>query len=167
MAGESWARRVRGISCVLLLALLAVCGYIGAGNTEKPQTVSVAMTRETITPTDSAQGADERLAAQRQEEIDMLQGVIDNPQTDESTRQSALAQVTQIAERMELEAQAVACLEQMGFSGVSAVCGAQMMSLILPYDDIKSGDDQIRIIDAVCGQTGFSPDSVKIILTKK
>lgn len=166
--GDSWTRRVRGISCVLLLALLAVCGYIGA-DTERTQTVSVSMTRETMPPytADSSQDAASRLKAQREEEIALLQGVIDDSRTEGATRQSALTQMTQIVSRMEMEAQSAACLARMGYEGASAVCGAELMTLLVPYDVISEESDKTRIIDAVCGVTGFDAGSVKIILTKK
>ena len=165
---EMWMRRARGISCALLLALLALCGWMGARGVPQ-QTVSVATTRATLPAetADSSQDAAARLVQQRQEEIAMLQAVIDNAQTDTKTRQSALTQMTQIAERMELEARSVACLEQMGFSNVSAVCGAGIMTIMMPYAAMGEEGDQARVIDAVCTQTGMEPADVKIILTKK
>lgn len=168
MRGESWARRVRGIGCALLLALLAVCGYIGA-DTQRTQAVSVSMTRETMPPytADASRDAASRLAAQRAEEIALLQGVIDDPRTESATRQSALAQMTGIAGRMEQEAQSEACLARMGYEDAAAVCGAELMTILIPYSAISEDGDEARIIDAVCGVTGLDAGSVKIILTKK
>ena len=53
--------RMRGVACALLLALLAVCGYIGAGR-EQTQTVSAAVTRLTLPEQtqDDAQDAAEK-----------------------------------------------------------------------------------------------------------
>ena len=160
--------RLRGVFCALLLALLAVCGYVGAGRTPD-RTVSTAVTRVTLPEpsADDAQDAALRLRSQRQEEIALLQSVLDSGGTDAGTRQSALSQLTQIAARMETEAQCEACLVQMGFSGASAVSGAQLLTLLVPYDEITGEADHTRILDAICGVSGLDAGSVKIILTKK
>ena len=160
--------RLRGVFCALLLALLAVCGYVGAGRTPE-RTVSTAVTRITLPEpsADDAQDAALRLRSQRQEEIALLQSVLDSGGTDAGTRQSALSQLAQIAARMETEAQCEACLVQMGFSGASAVSGAQLLTLLVPYDEIPGEADHTRILDAICGVSGLDAGSVKIILTKK
>ena len=160
--------RLRGVFCALLLALLAVCGYVGAGRTPD-RTVSTAVTRVTLPEpsADDAQDAALRLRSQRQEEIALLQSVLDSGGTDAGTRQSALSQLAQIAARMETEAQCEACLAQMGFSGASAVSGAQLLTLLVPYDEITGEEDHTRILDAICGVSGLDAGSVKIILTKK
>ena len=75
--------------------------------------------------------------------------------------------LAQIAARMETEAQCEACLVQMGFSGASAVSGAQLLTLLVPYDEITGEADHNRILDAICGVSGLDAGSVKIILTKK
>ena len=61
---------MRGVLCALLLALLAVCGYVGAGR-EQTHTVSAAVTRVTLPEQtqDDALDAAERYRAQRSEEI--------------------------------------------------------------------------------------------------
>ena len=160
--------RLRGVFCALLLALLAVCGYVGAGRTPD-RTVSTEVTRVTLPEpsADDAQDAALRLRSQRQEEIALLQSVLDSGGTDAGTRQSALSQLAQIAARMETEAQCEACLVQMGFSGASAVSGAQLLTLLVPYDEITGEADHTRILDAICGVSGLDAGSVKIILTKK
>ena len=160
--------RLRGVFCALLLALLAVCGYVGAGRTPE-RTVSTAVTRVTLPEpsADDAQDAALRLRSQRQEEIALLQSVLDSGDADAGMRQSALSQLAQIAARMETEAQCEACLAQMGFSGASAVSGAQLLTLLVPYDEITGEADHTRILDAICGVSGLDAGSVKIILTKK
>lgn len=161
---------MRSAGCALLLALLAVCGYLGAKQ-EPAQAVSVPVVRETIPEPEVAASSIEeiraRLAGEREQELALLQGVIDNPATDAKTLESALAQQAQIAGRMESEAQTVAGLSYMGFADVAAVCGAQGITVITPYQNVLEDKDKTRMIDAVASQTGLSAEDIKIILVKK
>lgn len=160
--------RMRGVACALLLALLAVCGYVGAGR-EQTQTVSAAVTRLTLPEQtqDDAQDAAERLMAQREQEIALLRSVLEQPDAGSQTRDAAMAQLTQLTVRMETEAQCEACLREMGYEGAYAVSGAQLLTLLIPYDKIKEESDKTRILDAACAVSGLDAGSVKIILTKK
>lgn len=160
---------IRGISCALLLILLAVCGYIGSQSSES-RAVSVDVTRRTIaweTAEESALSAETRLETERNQEIELLRQVAQSADATDETKREALAQMTEIAQRMEYEAQTTACLTQMGFENAAAVCGAQMMTVILPYGAIGDESEKTRLIDAVCSLTGFSAGDIKIILTKK
>ena len=159
---------MRGVLCALLLALLAVCGYVGAGR-EQTHTVSAAATRVALPEQtqDDALDAAERYRAQRSEEIALLEGVLAREDVDAETRDNAAAQLAQIAGRMEIEAQSEACLDAMGVNGAQAVSGAQLLTLFIPYDEISEESDKTRILDAICGVSGLDAGSVKIILTKK
>lgn len=159
---------MRSVWCALLLALLAVCGYVGAGR-EQTHTVSAAVTRVTLPEQtqDDALDAAERYRTQRTEEIALLEGVLAREDVDAGTRSSAMAQLAQIAARMETEAQCEACMAAMGMGQARAVSGAQLLTLFIPYDAISEESDKTRILDAVCGVSGLDAGSVKIILTKK
>ena len=93
--------------------------------------------------------------------------MLERGDVDASTRANAMAQLAQIAARMETEAQSEACLGAMGISGSAAVSGAQLLTLFIPYGEISEESDKTRILDAVCGVSGIEAGSVKIILTKK
>lgn len=161
---------MRAVCGVFLLTLLAICGYIGAGR-ESVQTVSVAVSRESYIleemSADSLQAASQQLKLEREREIALLQQVVASEAADAKTKADALAQMTGIAQRMELEAQTEAVLEEMGMSGALAVCGAQMMTIITGYENIANDADKMRMLDAVCGMTGYAAGDIKIILTKK
>lgn len=159
---------MRSVWCALLLALLAVCGYVGARR-EQTRTVSAAATRVTLPEQtqDDALDAAERYRAQRAEEIALLEGVLARENVDAGTRGSASAQLAQIAARMETEAQCEACMAAMGVNGARAISGAQLLTLLIPYDEISEEADKTRILDALCGVSGLDAGSVKIILTKK
>ena len=171
MQSVSWNRLSVGIRMTggfALLTLLAVCGFAGASRANV-QSVSVPVERQTIggdaQPLQTMSVA-ERLARDRQEEIAMLDSVIESADADQATRQSALAQKAQLAGRMELEAQARACLAQMGYEKAQVVCGAQVMTVLLPSSDMSAAQDSARVVSAVADQTGTEPQNVKIILTQ-
>lgn len=152
-----------------LLVLLAACAYIGScGGDER--TVSVAVSRTEYVPAewtligeDSAQA---RLEAERRQEMDMLRAIAQDEHADEETKKTALDQIGQIAMRMETEAQARACLEEMGILQPGVICGAQMLTIVLAPEQALEADS-VRIMDAVCSATGLDAADIKIILSKK
>ena len=160
-----YSRKMGG---VLLLALLAACGYAGASR-GGVRAVSLPVQRTVMDGAQAqsaqAQTAAERLRQDRAEELALLSAVLSGENVDEATRQSALAQQVQIAQRMEMEAQARACLLQMGFEA-EAVSGAQIMTVLLPAASVANETDAARVIDAVSSQTGVAPENVKLILTR-
>lgn len=162
---------VRAACGGLLLLLLAVCGYAGASRTQSAQAVSVPVTQRTITGGElaaaTAQQVREKLVADREAEIALLDSVIADASASMQTRDSALAQKAQIAGRMENEAQIEAALYAMGCAGTSAVCGAQTVTVITPEQNVGGEAEKTRLIGAVCAQTGLSAENVKIILIKK
>lgn len=166
---EKWTAGVRAAGCAILLVLLAVCGYAGAKE-QTAQTLSVPMTVKTLDAQEIAAATMEdirqRLNNEREQELMLLQSVIDHPQADEKTLQSALEQKTQIAQRMELEAQTQASLACMGYEDAAVVCGAQTVTVIVPQKSAESEQDRVRLIDAAVSQTQAAPEDVKIILAK-
>ena len=155
--------------CALLLTLLAVCGYVGA---KEPETaaVSLPIVRSTLEGAQDmvldAQDTRAKLALERAQEIEMLDSVIASKKAGAATVESALAQKTELVRRMEAEAQAEAVLGEMGFEDVTAVCGAQMLTLIVPKNEADGEADRAKILSAASGQTGIPAESVKIILVK-
>lgn len=162
---------MRTACSVMLLALLAVCGYMGASRGGDTQAVSVPLIQRTLTQQEiTAYSMEEirvRLAGEREAEIALLDSVLAEPSASSTTKNSALSQKTQIASRMENEAQTVAALEMMGFADVAAVCGAQTMTIMTPAQNVQKESDRARMIAAAAGQTGMGPESIKIILIKK
>ena len=97
----------------------------------------------------------------------MLEEVIQNTQTNEQTRQDALAQKADIVRRMEYETQAAACFESMGMDGCVALHGTQNLTVFAPFEYVSDERNRTMIIDALSSLTGLGPESIKIILTKK
>lgn len=158
------SRTARALGCAFLLTLLALCGFMGANRPE--ETVSVAVTRQTLEQSverSTPEEIRERFASEREKEIALLDSVLADARVSDLTRQSALAQKTDIAARMECEAQIRAALDHMGYAGVSVVCGAQMATLFVPEQWAAAEADRTRILDAAATQGGLSAQEVKII----
>lgn len=162
--------RARGVLCAALLTLLAVCGYMGAAREQRTAAVSVPVERTALESGElsgeAAMNTRERLQSERAQEMSMLESVIDSPRADAATVKSALTQKTELARRMEAEVQAEAVLTAMGIADATAVCGAQLLTLILPADSAADEAARAQIIGAASEQTGVAAESVKIILVK-
>jgi len=160
----------RGILGMVLLSLLAVCGYMGTQN-EVTQTVSVSGSRaryETdMLEMESLESARKRLNRERETELEILQSVAESENSDDALRRNALEQLTVIAGRMELEGRLMACLEEMGYDQALPVLGAQGMTVICPSGSLNKEEERLRVINAVCGVSGYEARDIKIILTKK
>ena len=169
-AGGRMAAWARGALCAALLALLAVCGYMGASGREETAAVSVPVERTALESgalsTETVEDARRRLAVERAQELEMLESVIGSPRADAATVKSALAQKTELTRRMEAEAQAEAVLGAMGIADATAVCGAQMLTLILPEESARDETARAQVIGAASEQAGVAAESVKIILVK-
>lgn len=163
-------RMMRALGCTALLALLAVCGYMGA---QPPQTamVSVPVAVETISESALSAGTleqtREKLKNERENALLLWQSVLDDPSAGDAERKDALAQKTELAQRMEKEAAACAVLEQMGFGEAAVVISAQTATVIVPWQAAENEQNRVKIIDAAASHTGLPPESVKIILSKK
>ena len=163
---------LRVFCSVMLLALLGVCGYAGSARTKNvPSAVSLPVIRTELEG-DAIGGGSiaevrARLNRQREEELALLDGVIADAGGDSAAKEAALAQKTQIAERMEREAQMTAVLEGMGAEGALAVCGAQGVTLLVPQTFGMDENARNRLLNAVSGSSGAETAQLKIILIKK
>ena len=152
---------LRVFCSVMLLALLGVCGYAGSARTKNvPSAVSLPVIRTELEG-DAIGGGSiaevrARLNRQREEELALLDGVIADAGGDSAAKEAALAQKTQIAERMEREAQ-----------GALAVCGSQGVTLLVPQTFGMDENARNRLLNAVGGSSGAETAQLKIILIKK
>lgn len=142
---------LRVFCSVMLLALLGVCGYAGSARTKNvPSAVSLPVIRTELEGDAIGGGsiAEVRARLNRQ-------------------REEELAQKTQIADRMEREAQMTAVLEGMGAEGALAICGAQGVTLLVPQTFGMDENARNRLLNAVGGSSGSETAQLKIILIKK
>ena len=140
---------LRVFCSVMLLALLGVCGYAGSARTKNvPSAVSLPVIRTELEG-DAIGGGSiaevrARLNRQREEELALLDGVIADAGGDSAAKEAALAQKTQIAERMEREAQMTAVLEGMGAEGALAATAEGMRHVsgfsVATVDTTGAGD---------------------------
>ena len=97
----------------------------------------------------------------------MLDSVIADSGAAQDAKESALNQKTQIAARMEQEAQVQAVMEAMGAENALAVGGAQGMTLLLPTQTAQDETLRNRLLHAAASQTGMEEKDIQIILIKK
>ena len=150
---------LRVFCSVMLLTLLGICGYAGSARTKDvPSAVSLPVIRTELEG-DAIGGGSiaevrARLNRQREEELALLDGVIADAGGDSAAKEAALAQKTQIAERM-------------GAEGALAVCGAQGVTLLVPQTFGMDENARNRLLNAVGGSSGAETAQLKIILIKK
>jgi hypothetical protein len=97
----------------------------------------------------------------------MLDGIIENENTDETIRSDALAQKLQLVNRMDTELNVAALLSHMGYEKAAVLCGAGQISVIIPEESLRNEDDTLRMIDAAASCAEIDAKDVKIILVKK
>ena len=154
---------LRVFCSVMLLTLLGICGYAGSARTKNVQSAVSLPVIRTELEGDAVGGGSiaevrARLNRQREEELALLDGVIADAGGDSAAKEAALAQKTQIAERMEREAQMTAVLEGMGAQGVT---------LLVPQTFGMDENARNRLLNAVGGSSGSETAQLKIILIKK
>ncbi len=157
---------------VLLLALLGVCGYMGASRRENVQSVVSLPVTRTELKDDAIGGGSmaqirEKMNRQRTEELALLDSVIADAGAASAAKEDALAQKAQIADRMELETQATAILEGMGAENALVVSGTQGLTMLLPQEFGLDETTRNRLLNAVSGLSGLENRQLKIILIKK
>ncbi len=133
-----------------LLALLAVCGCMGAYQTDTAVSVPVTVIYE-----------------QENQASALLDSVIQDPSSSEEAKNKALEQKIKIAQRLDLEAQAEKLLQKMGFEGTAVVCGETGAAIVTTGENAASEKDRTRMTGAVSGQIGVPAEDIKIILAKK
>lgn len=161
------AKALRFAGCAALLALLVVSSA-GRGKNSMPSVpVMVEIMPQQALAARTIGQTRERLKAQRDEALALLQRVLDDPHAGDEQKSQALAQTVQIASRMEMEAAVEALLEQMGFGDMAVVAGEGALHIIAPWQAAENEQNRVRMIDAAVSQSGISPEAVKIILAKK
>lgn len=160
---------LRTLGGMLLLSLMAVCAY--AGTRQEPARVVNAEIKRSVLESAAYPAAErqvkEKGPKQREEELALLEFVAQNEAADAKTRQDALKQMKEIADRMEIEAQMQACLESMGFADTQTICTGNVLTVIVNQTQMDAEHASTRILDAACGITGFEAGDIKIIIAKK
>ena len=167
MEGKKGA--VHAAGCAALLMLLAASGYVGAEKREETAAVSVPIVFETVEAGAfihaGIEDETDRLEAERERALSLLEDVIRDPRASEQTAQNALKEKTRIAAAIEQEAKLETALEQIGLEDVKVVIGGQMLSVFAPESELDD-KKRVQIVDMACAVAGVSPECVKIILVK-
>ncbi len=98
----------------------------------------------------------------RDEALEVLQSVVDNPDSAEALKAEALAGISAIAEEIQKEANIESLITAKGFEQCVAVLNGNTASIIVKADDLQPAQlAQINTI--VYEQTGIAPTGVTII----
>ncbi len=162
---------MRALTCAALIAILAACGYAGTNTRgESRMAAAPVVSREIVRTDDSSmtfEAAQAKYAAERAQEIAILDGVLADTQTDAKTRQIAQQQKLQLAQRMETEAGVEAALLHMGCQQAAAICADGRLVLLLAQEYADEQEEVTRIVDAASAVSGYEAKDVKLILVKK
>jgi len=164
-------RRIRrAAECAVLLLILAASSVVGTHDAQENAalvpTVQMTMTEQEIIGMTMA-GISNKLQMQREKELSLLDEVIRQFSSAGKSADDALMQKQDIIRRMEHEAQAKACLENMGFEQTAVLCGTQNVTVFMPFEYSSDEKNRIAILDALSSLTGIGAESIKIILAKK
>lgn len=154
--------------CALLIMILAVSGMMGA-LPEKETKMTAAPVVGMKTDQVQEMTFDEvnaRYDAQREKELETLDGVIADEATDRETKKKAQEQKVQITARMDTEAKIEKTLAHMGVFQCAAICADERIILIVPQNLAGDQSETTRIIDAAASTGGCEAKDVKIILVK-
>ena len=98
----------------------------------------------------------------RDEALEVLQSVVDNPEASEAVRTEALAGISAIAEEIQKEANIESLITAKGFEQCVAVLNGDTASIIVSADELLPAQlAQINTI--VYEQTGIAPSGITII----
>lgn len=98
----------------------------------------------------------------RDEALEVLQSVVDNAESDDGTRQSALTGIASIAEEIRKEADMESLITAKGFEQCVAVLNGDTVSIIVKSDTLQPAQIA-QINEIVYASTGISPSGVTII----
>ncbi len=100
----------------------------------------------------------------RDEAMEVLQGVIDNENSDEEAKATALADIAKMAEDMEAEANVETLVMSKGFAQCVAVISEKGISIVVDVADGALTAAQVAQINTIVyEQTGITPDKTVII----
>lgn len=98
----------------------------------------------------------------RDEALEVLQAVVDNADSTETVKNEALAEISAIAEEIQLEANMESLITAKGFEQCVAVMNGDTVSIIVSADSLQPA--QIAQINAIVyEQTGIAPSGVTIM----
>lgn len=98
----------------------------------------------------------------RDEALEVLQAVVDNPEASETVKTEALAGISAIAEEIQKEANIESLITAKGFAQCVAVLNGDTASIIVSADELQPAQlAQINTI--VYEQTGIAPSGITII----
>lgn len=166
-------RRHVVIACaVLLIAAAVVLNLVLFG--DKTPTVDDPTTNtdgdvleNTDTPTTTVDGYFSATQVSRQrardEALEVLQGVVDSEDADESTKTGALLEISELAQAMEAEANIETLVVAKGFAQCVAVINGDACSVVVSHEGELQPAQISQINEIVYEQAGIAPTGIRII----
>ncbi len=149
------ARLCAGLSAVLLAAVIVV-GGIRSAQEPAPVPADLRSPDQEIT----AFAADRN--AVRRAEIDQLQAMADDPDTDGAVRASAQSRIMQLMQWMEMEAGISDVLSARGYELPVVTVHADSVNVVLRSEGLSREEAGV-ILELVTRETGVTGGNVKII----
>lgn len=102
----------------------------------------------------------------RDNALDVLREIAENPDTLPNAKEEALSSIASIAEDMSVEANIETLIEAKGISQCVAVISGNSCSIIVNTEGLLA-DELTQITDIVCEQTGIPVANVTVVEAKK
>jgi len=136
----------------------------GSANGENDQSAGKTDEDDTVSDVSDSYFASTLVSRQRarDEAIEVLQGVVDNDESDDAVKAQALADISQIARDMEAEANIETLIKSKGFEQCVAVINGDAASIIVKSDGLIASQIS-QINEIVYEQAGISPINITII----
>ncbi len=112
------------------------------------------------------QEARDNRAAARQEGLKILEDIIGNVKSDSSQVAKATADAVQLAKDADTESVIENLVKAKGFSDCVAIIKDGGVSVMVPAKEALLPSEMLQIQDIAATQTGFGPESIKVIEVK-
>lgn len=100
----------------------------------------------------------------RDEALEVLQGVVDSEEADETTKTGALLEISQLAKAMEAEANIESLVTAKGFAQCVAVINGDLCSVVVSNEGELTPAQIAQINEIVYEQSGILPTNIRIVL---
>ena len=159
------------ITSVLAIAVIATASWALMPEVEADDLPSGAENGDDTLAADASKESDSYFAASqlsrqraRDEAMEVLQSVIEDENSNEEAKATALADIAKMAEDMEAEANVETLVMSKGFEQCVAVISENGISVVVDVSDTALTPAQIAQINTIVyEQTGITPDKTVII----
>ncbi len=155
------------IFCMILAAGYINWAYQGDGGTQAVSNDETKYLGEAeMVNADAGKGplqaATEAKTTARNKAMELLNEIINNPSTDETTKTSALTQLSQMADNMEKEGVCEGILNSKGMGEMVVYIADGVATVTVKTDAELSSEDVAKISDVILSNTSVAAENIKI-----